>query len=300
MANENVIFKKGSSTSLPGEITPGALLVETDTGKMYLDILDFSAEVTLADADVIVDGISSDVSVGKTGEVILFQKRNFVEGKFPTSTSQVYYQSSIQQFLKVANFSPDEDAELVYLESAEISDTSPQKYSLTLPKRIDLSKKNIYYNVFVTDETVPLPGNKGYVAVSNFDPGTAPTSQGDSTLYFNNVTTDYGSFVGIFHGVLSSNSELVSLICLGYLDTHCFVESGVPSNETASTNGLFYYDSDTKLLYISASLDGGYTNSWVPLNSVDETYNPESENAQSGKAVAQALSSIVVDDGALK
>lgn len=37
---------------------------------------------------------------------------------------------------------------------------------------------------------------------------------------------------------------------------------------------------------------GGTTATPIPISKVDQTYNPESENAQSGKAVAQAIGDI--------
>lgn len=37
---------------------------------------------------------------------------------------------------------------------------------------------------------------------------------------------------------------------------------------------------------------GGTTATPIPISKADQTYNPESENAQSGKAVAQAIGNI--------
>ena len=40
MANENVTFSKGLSTNLPEEKVPGRFLIETDTGKIHLEVTD--------------------------------------------------------------------------------------------------------------------------------------------------------------------------------------------------------------------------------------------------------------------
>ena len=136
MANEYVVFKKGSSTSLPEEITPGALLVETDTGKMYLDN---QSELVVTLSDVKVDAITYELSTETPGSLTGFlQKKYFTEGNFPTSLGQIYYQSSISQFLKVVELNVDEDATLRYLESETIPSTSPQQYKLTDTSRVPL------------------------------------------------------------------------------------------------------------------------------------------------------------------
>ena len=37
MANERIIFRRGTSTTLPNEKVPGTILIETDTGRAYVD-----------------------------------------------------------------------------------------------------------------------------------------------------------------------------------------------------------------------------------------------------------------------
>lgn len=37
MANERIIFRRGTSTTLPSEKVPGTILIETDTGRAYVD-----------------------------------------------------------------------------------------------------------------------------------------------------------------------------------------------------------------------------------------------------------------------
>ena len=48
MANEKVIFSKGTSNNLPEDHIPGRLLVATDTGNVYLDTTE-STRVQMTD-----------------------------------------------------------------------------------------------------------------------------------------------------------------------------------------------------------------------------------------------------------
>ena len=47
---EQVIFEKGLSTALPAEKKPGAILLESDTGAMHVDI-DANTRVAVTDKD---------------------------------------------------------------------------------------------------------------------------------------------------------------------------------------------------------------------------------------------------------
>ena len=296
MANENVIFKKGLSTSLPEEITPGALLVETDTGKMYLDS---ESELIVTLSDVKVDAITYRLSTETSGSLTgILQERYFTEGNFPTELGQIYYQTAINQFLKVVMLDPGEDAQLIYLDSAPIADTSPQQYRLIEQDRIELSYENIFYNAIAQDSTQPLPtpGNYANIPRTRIRADAVPQSSEKNivySLYIQSVTTETGYFYGLFTGeLLSKDSDTIRITCLSYLTNTCYIGDSVPQPTITKQQGSLYFNTTTHIFYVYSLVEAG-TYQWVPINIVDQTYNPESENAQSGIAVKEAIESVL-------
>ena len=296
MANENVIFKKGLSTSLPEEITPGALLVETDTGKMYLDS---ESELIVTLSDVKVDAITHRLSTETSGSLTgILQERYFTEGNFPTELGQIYYQTAINQFLKVVMLDPGEDAQLIYLDSAPIADTSPQQYRLVEQDRIELSYENIFYNAIAQDSTQPLPtpGNYANIPRTRIRADAVPQSSEKNivySLYIQSVTTETGYFYGLFTGeLLSKDSDTIRITCLSYLTNTCYIGDSVPQPTITKQQGSLYFNTTTHIFYVYSLVEAG-TYQWVPINIVDQTYNPESENAQSGIAVKEAIESVL-------
>ena len=292
MANENVIFKKGLSTSLPEEITPGALLVETDTGKMYLDS---ESELIVTLSDVKVDAITYRLSTETSGSLTgILQERYFTEGNFPTELGQIYYQTAINQFLKVVMLDPGEDAQLIYLDSAPIADTSPQQYRLVEQDRIELSYENIFYNAIAQDSTQPLPtpGNYANIPRTRIRADAVPQSSEKNivySLYIQSVTTETGYFYGLFTGeLLSKDSDTIRITCLSYLTNTCYIGDSVPQPTITKQQGSLYFNTTTHIFYVYSLVEAG-TYQWVPINIADQTYNPESANAQSGIAMSQAL-----------
>lgn len=294
MANENVIFKKGLSTSLPEEITPGALLVETDTGKMYLDS---ESELIVTLSDVKVDAITYRLSTETSGSLTgILQERYFTEGNFPTELGQIYYQTAINQFLKVVMLDPGEDAQLIYLDSAPIVDTSPQQYRLIEQDRIELSYENIFYNAIAQDSTQPLPtpGNYADIPQTRIRADAVPQSSEKHivySLYIQSVTTETGYFYGLFTGELRG-SDTIRITCLSYLTNTCYIGDSVPQPTITKQQGSLYFNTTTHIFYVYSLVEAG-TYQWVPINIVDQTYNPESENAQSGTAVKEAIESVL-------
>lgn len=77
------------------------------------------------------------------------------------------------------------------------------------------------------------------------------------------------------------------------------------SEEVETEDGLRFSGPGLSVLRVTESVDSIATlyvydgSTWLPLNQgaikIDQTYNPESENAQSGKAVAEALKTVSVD-----
>ena len=64
---------------------------------------------------------------------------------------------------------------------------------------------------------------------------------------------------------------------------------GIPTESTQGAVGCLYMDTLTGHMYKCTSVQAGkYT--WV--TSADQTYNPTSENAQSGKAVTEAIDAV--------
>lgn len=296
MANENVIFKKGLSTSLPEEITPGALLVETDTGKIYLDD---QSELIVTLSDVKVDAITYRLSTETSGSLTgILQERYFTEGNFPTELGQIYYQTAINQFLKVVMLDPGEDAQLIYLDSAPIADTSPQQYRLVEQDRIELSYENIFYNAIAQDSTqlLPTPGNYADIPRTRIRADAVPQSSEKHivySLYIQSVTTETGYFYGLFTGeLLSKDSDTIRITCLSYLTNTCYIGDSVPQPTITKQQGSLYFNTTTHIFYVYSLVEAG-TYQWVPINIVDQTYNPESENAQSGTAVKEAIESVL-------
>ncbi len=64
MANERVIFRRGTSTTLPSEKVPGTIYITTDTGEMFVDDTTDSRVQVITQSDYAqVDVAMSDTSV---------------------------------------------------------------------------------------------------------------------------------------------------------------------------------------------------------------------------------------------
>lgn len=75
----------------------------------------------------------------------------------------------------------------------------------------------------------------------------------------------------------------------------CIIGNGTPTAMTEGEVGCLYMDvsSDTKDMYKCVAIENGQYvwQSCIDDIVIDQAYNPESESAQSGKAVSEAVSS---------
>lgn len=72
----------------------------------------------------------------------------------------------------------------------------------------------------------------------------------------------------------------------------CITGEGAPTETTEGTVGCFYMDTDTELVYKCVSVEDKKYIWKLSEIIIDQAYNPESENAQSGKAVAEAVATV--------
>ena len=86
--------------------------------------------------------------------------------------------------------------------------------------------------------------------------------------------------------------ESLNLLGTEAKEIPCIKGEGKPTTKTKGAVGCLYMDTLTGVIYKCVSVENGLYN-WD--NIADQTYNPTSENAQSGTAVAEAIGQSVGD-----
>lgn len=95
MANEKVQFRRGLAASIPSQKVPGTLLVETDTGNVYLDDT-YSSRVQLTDTGKVSK--SGDTMTGNLG----FSSGNTALVPTPTSDNHAANKKYVDDATKVS------------------------------------------------------------------------------------------------------------------------------------------------------------------------------------------------------
>lgn len=266
MANEKVQFRRGLAASIPSQKVPGTLLVETDTGNVYLDDT-YSSRVQLTDTSKVSK--SGDTMTGNLG----FSSGNTALVPTPTSDNHAANKKYVDDATKVSGAASTVISDNLAANRAVVSNGSGK-----LAESATTSEE-IGYLSGVTSNIQTQLNNK------------ASTSTATKTANGLMSSTDKSKLDNIQEGAnkttvdesLSSTSENPVQNKAIYSELQGKAST---STATSSSNGLMSSADKSKL-------DG------LKNIIIDSVMSSSSTNPVQNKVVKTYIDDMVIDDGAL-
>lgn len=266
MANEKVQFRRGLAASIPSQKAPGTLLVETDTGNVYLDDT-YSSRVQLTDTGKVSK--SGDTMTGNLG----FSSGNTALVPTPTSDNHAANKKYVDDATKVSGAASTVISDNLAANRAVVSNGSGK-----LAESATTSTEIGYLSGVTSNIQTQLNNKAGT--------GTATTAANGLMS-----STDKSKLDGIAEGAnkITVDSTLSNTSTNPLQNKSIYTAlQGKASTSVATTtaNGLMSSTDKSKL-------DG------LENTTVDSAMSASSTNPVQNKVVKTYIDDMTIDDGAL-
>lgn len=266
MANEKVQFRRGLAASIPSQKVPGTLLVETDTGNVYLDDT-YSSRVQLTDTGKVSK--SGDTMTGNLG----FSSGNTALVPTPTSDNHAANKKYVDDATKVSGAASTVISDNLAANRAVVSNGSGK-----LAESATTSTEIGYLSGVTSNIQTQLNNKAGT--------GTATTAANGLMS-----STDKSKLDGIAEGAnkITVDSTLSNTSTNPLQNKSIYTAlQGKASTSVATTtaNGLMSSTDKSKL-------DG------LENTTVDSAMSASSTNPVQNKVVKTYIDDMTIDDGAL-